>query len=136
MAVALTNNAHNMIERAIDVAIRVGNVEDSDLVARPLFDASFVVCCAPDAAKTLPAHPRDLDPRRCIGILPEARHSPDRWLLRTPFAYVECRGESSVTLHGHYLHRIARIDGRLAIELKRVNLVNASTRLPAVQLFI
>lgn len=82
LALALTNDPHNMIERAIDVAIRVGNVEDSDLVARPLFEASFVVCCAPEVAKTLPAHPRDLDPRRCIGILPEARHSPDRWRLR------------------------------------------------------
>jgi LysR family transcriptional regulator for bpeEF and oprC len=81
VALALTNNPHNMIERAIDVAIRVGNVEDSDLVARPLFETSFVVCCSPEAAKTLPAHPRDLDPRCCIGILPEARHSPDRWVL-------------------------------------------------------
>ncbi|HYF19847.1 MAG TPA: LysR family transcriptional regulator [Ramlibacter sp.] len=81
VALALTNNPHNMIERAIDVAIRVGDVEDLDLVARPLFEASFVLCCSPEMAKQLPPHPRDLDPRRCIGILPEARHSPDRWLL-------------------------------------------------------
>ncbi|MDB5859687.1 MAG: putative benzoate 1,2-dioxygenase, subunit beta [Ramlibacter sp.] len=60
----------------------------------------------------------------------------DRWLLRTAFTYSECRGESSVTLHGHCLHRIVRSDGRLRIALKRVNLLNAHARLPAVQLFI
>lgn len=81
VALALTNDPHNMIERAIDVAIRVGNVEDSDLVARPLFDTSFVVCCSPEVAKALPPHPRELEPRLCIGILPEARHAPDRWHL-------------------------------------------------------
>jgi LysR family transcriptional regulator for bpeEF and oprC len=90
VALALTNDPHNMIERAIDVALRIGNVEDSDLVARPLFETSFVVCCLPEMAGELPADPRDLDPRRCIGILPEARRSPDPWRLR--------RGDEEVTV--------------------------------------
>jgi LysR family transcriptional regulator for bpeEF and oprC len=81
VTLTLTNRPHNMIERAIDVAIRVGQVEDSDLVAKPLCESSFVLCCTPEFAKTLPAHPRDLDPRRCIGILPEEQYHPDRWKL-------------------------------------------------------
>lgn len=90
VALALTNDPHNMIERAIDIAIRVGNVEDSDLVARPLFETSFVVCCLPEMVKTLPAHPGELPPRLCIGILPEARRSPDAWSLR--------KGDEQVTV--------------------------------------
>jgi LysR family transcriptional regulator for bpeEF and oprC len=88
IALTLSNHTHNMIERAIDVAIRVGVVEDADLVARPLFESNQVMCASPEVAATLPPHPRDLDPRRCIGFLPEARHAPERWLLR--------RGEEAV----------------------------------------
>lgn len=60
----------------------------------------------------------------------------DAWVLRTPFVYNECRGEASVTLYGHCLHHMVREHGQLRIALKRVNLVNAHTRLPAIQLFI
>ena len=81
VVLTLTNRPRNMIERAIDVAIRVGQVEDSNLVAKPLCESSFVLCCTPEFAKTLPAHPRELEPRRCIGILPEEQHLPDRWKL-------------------------------------------------------
>jgi LysR family transcriptional regulator, regulator for bpeEF and oprC len=88
IALTLSNHTHNMIERAIDVAIRVGAVEDSDLVARPLFESNLVMCASPEVAKALPVHPRDLDPRLCIGFLPEAKHAPERWLLR--------RGEEAV----------------------------------------
>lgn len=56
-------------------------------------------------------------------------------VLRTPFVYAESRGDELVTLHGHYIHRLVRRDGHLRIALKRVNLVNASSRLPMIQLF-
>lgn len=89
VALTLSNHPNNMIERAIDVAIRVGAVEDSDLVAIPLFESSLVVCSSPEVARDLPLHPRDLDRRRCIGFLPEARHAPERWQLRRSEEHVE-----------------------------------------------
>jgi 3-phenylpropionate/cinnamic acid dioxygenase small subunit len=57
-----------------------------------------------------------------------------RWTLRTPFSYQECRGNSSVTLFGHYVHVLCRPQDKLQIELKRINLVNADAALPMIQL--
>jgi hypothetical protein len=40
-----------------------------------------------------------------------------------------------VVLHGHYVHRLRETPEGLRIVLKRVNLVNAHSRLPMIQLF-
>jgi 3-phenylpropionate/cinnamic acid dioxygenase small subunit len=56
-------------------------------------------------------------------------------ILRTPFVYAESRGDEMVTLHGHYIHRLIRESSALRMSLKRVNLVNAGSRLPMIQLF-
>lgn len=80
-AVTLTNQPHHLIERAIDVAIRMDRVEDAELVARPIYEARYVLCCAPALAATLPASPRDLDPKLCLGVLPEERPVPNAWQL-------------------------------------------------------
>ena len=58
-----------------------------------------------------------------------------RTSLRTPFIYAESRGDEVITLHGHYIHELVRVPEGLRIALKRVNLVNASSRLPMIQLF-
>ena len=55
--------------------------------------------------------------------------------LHTPFTYAESRGEDLVVLHGHCLHRLRETPDGLRIVLKRVNLVNAHSRLPMIQLF-
>jgi LysR family transcriptional regulator for bpeEF and oprC len=82
LSVTLTNQPHHLIEHAIDVAIRMDHVEDADLVAKPVYEAQYVICCTPGLAARLPAHPRELDPRLCLGILPgEGRH-PSPWALR------------------------------------------------------
>jgi 3-phenylpropionate/cinnamic acid dioxygenase small subunit len=79
-------------------------------------------------------------PSRCQHVLQRptlVAEDPDarQWTLRTPFAYQECRGETSVTLFGHYVHVLCQHDGALRIRLKRVNLVNADAALPMIQLF-
>lgn len=88
-AVTLTNQPHHMIERAIDVAIRMNHVEDADLVARPLYESPYVICCAPQLAGTLPPDPKELDPRLCMGVLPEERQHPAGWRLERDGAAVE-----------------------------------------------
>ncbi len=55
--------------------------------------------------------------------------------LHTPFTYAESRGEETVLLLGHYVHRLRETPEGLRIALKRVNLVNAHARLPMIQLF-
>jgi LysR family transcriptional regulator for bpeEF and oprC len=90
-AVTLTNQPHHMIERAIDVAIRMDHVEDADLVARPIYESRYMMCCTPAVAATLPAHPGDLDRRRCIGILPEERRFVNPWWLKNGEEEIELR---------------------------------------------
>ena len=90
-AVTLTNKPHNLIEKAIDVAIRMDRVEDADLIARPIYEAHYVVCCRPDIAAGLPDHPGALDPSLCLGVLAEERRSANPWLLE--------RDQEQITLH-------------------------------------
>lgn len=56
--------------------------------------------------------------------------------LRTPFIYVEARGDGQLLLAGTYRHELVRQDASWAIRLKRVDLLNPTRALPAVQLFI
>lgn len=68
-------------------------------------------------------------------LLGEQGTDADTYVFRTAFTYSECRQDDVVVLHGHYVHRLVRLDGQWRIELKRVNLVNAASRLPMIQLF-
>jgi len=92
-AVTLTNQPHHMIERAIDVAIRMDYVEDADLVARPIYESPYVLCCAPELARKLPSHPGQLDPKLCLGILPEERYHPNAWRLSKDDEHIDLRPE-------------------------------------------
>lgn len=90
-AVTLSNQPHHIIERGIDIAIRMDHVEDADLVARPIYESRYVLCCAPELVRTLPAHPGELDRQRCIGILPEERRFTNPWSLRKGDEELEIR---------------------------------------------
>ncbi|WP_256354313.1 aromatic-ring-hydroxylating dioxygenase subunit beta [Variovorax sp. dw_308] len=57
-------------------------------------------------------------------------------MLRTPFLYVEARGEQQLMLAGSYQHTLVRTADGLRIRQKRVDLLGAERALPAVQLFI
>lgn len=56
-------------------------------------------------------------------------------VLYTPFQYAESRGDERLLLAGHWVHTLVVEDGALRIALKRVNLLDAGVRLPAIQLF-
>ena len=60
---------------------------------------------------------------------------PERCELRTPFVYIESRGERQLVLAGTCSHRLAKVGGAWRIRLKRVDLLDAGAALPAIQLF-
>ena len=80
VSLTLTNEPHNMIERATDVAIRMDRVEDADLVGRPIYEAKYIVCGTPATVGAMrAATPADLNPARCLGLFAEGSHTPNPW---------------------------------------------------------
>ncbi|MBI4193463.1 MAG: LysR family transcriptional regulator [Betaproteobacteria bacterium] len=59
-----------LVESGIDVALQLGELKDSRLVARRIYEARHVACAAPQllARHGPPKHPRDLPPLNCLGF--------------------------------------------------------------------
>jgi DNA-binding transcriptional LysR family regulator len=84
----LTDQVVDLVDAGIDVAIRVGALKDSSLVARRLAVNRRVLCAAPAylAAHGTPHHPTDLVWHECI-ILSEQRD----WRFVTPAGPLDVR---------------------------------------------
>ena len=64
----LTDSIVAMVDDGIDLSIRVGDLQDSSLVAIPLGYIGRVLCAAPRywAAHGKPAHPQDIKQHQCL----------------------------------------------------------------------
>uniref|UniRef100_UPI004047C57F LysR family transcriptional regulator n=1 Tax=Orrella sp. TaxID=1921583 RepID=UPI004047C57F len=82
IALNLTNDPRNLIERGTDVAIRMDSVEDADLVARPIYKAKYIVCGEPQRVDLLQGtHPQNLNPSHCLGLFKDNYQIPNNWLF-------------------------------------------------------
>jgi DNA-binding transcriptional LysR family regulator len=79
----LTDVAVDLIEQHIDVALRIGILEDSNLLALRLGDIRHVICASPDylAKRGPPLQPSDLAGHDCVTLTP--LHAPTVWEFRT-----------------------------------------------------
>ncbi|MCU7251002.1 LysR family transcriptional regulator [Pseudomonas koreensis] len=68
--VALTNRRPDLLESGLDVAFRLGNFEQSNLIARPLIDYTLTVCASPAyvARRGMPHTPQDLQQHDCLSF--------------------------------------------------------------------
>lgn len=66
--VVLLDRVVNLLEEGIDVGIRIGQLEDSSLIAQPLGSIRRMVVASPDYLRRhrLPKHPRDLLKANCV----------------------------------------------------------------------
>jgi len=75
----LNDRRIDLIEEGVDLALRIGRLDDSSLIARRLFDVRTVVCAAPRYlhAHGTPGTPEELREHDCLvySNLPE----PGRW---------------------------------------------------------
>jgi DNA-binding transcriptional LysR family regulator len=88
---ASVDRVMNLIEEQIDIAVRIGELPDSSLIATKVGTIRRVVCASPDylRARGTPMHPKDLEEQDCITY--ENRMSPQEWKFRVgkrdrPFA--------------------------------------------------
>lgn len=79
---SLTDDVIDLLEQKTDVAIRVGNLPDSALIARKLGQSRRVICASPDylARMGMPQTPADLLRHNCI--LFNFRRSRAGWPFR------------------------------------------------------
>lgn len=69
--VRLSDRVVNLIEEGVDVAIRIGHLPDSSMIASRIGQTRFVMCGSPQylSATTVPAHPADLLRHNVIGYV-------------------------------------------------------------------
>ncbi|MEN5279168.1 LysR family transcriptional regulator [Brucella sp. TWI432] len=66
----------DLVAEGFDVAVRIGDLADSRLIARTLAPAKRLLCASPDylTERGMPAHPSDLANHHCIGFSRLASH--------------------------------------------------------------
>jgi LysR family transcriptional regulator for bpeEF and oprC len=79
VSTTMVNRDVDLIEEGYDIALRVGNLKDSNLVARVIGKFSLCVVASPGYIKTHAAleHPRDLAKHNCL--INTLTKSPRRW---------------------------------------------------------
>jgi DNA-binding transcriptional LysR family regulator len=81
VSVELTMNDRfvDLVDEGFDIAVRIGSLADSSLVARRLAPIRRAVCASPDylATRGTPASPDDLGTHDCIGYTAAA--APQEW---------------------------------------------------------
>jgi len=77
----LNDRMADLVEEGFDAAIRIGALEDSGMVARPLRPYAMVICASPAylARHGTPRTPDDLARHECVDFLQWSRHM--RWRL-------------------------------------------------------
>ena len=75
----LSDRRVDLLQEDIDVAVRIGRLTDSSLIARRLFESRTVVCASPEylAEHGRPTSPEELDRHRCLTY--SLVRDPDRW---------------------------------------------------------
>ena len=68
-----------MIEEGVDIAIQLGKLKDSNLIARRLSSSRLIACASPDyfESNVIPLHPNDLVRHNCLNLY--RHHREGHW---------------------------------------------------------
>jgi DNA-binding transcriptional LysR family regulator len=80
----LSDRMVDLVEEGFDMAIRIGELADSRLIARQIAPSRFVLCAAPSYLERSgePKHPADLPKHHCLEY--SLRAPAGRWLFTGP----------------------------------------------------
>lgn len=101
---SISDKLQDVRRDAIDLALRYGQLQDSELVARPLVRTRRVACAAPAylARHGIPAHPSELKQHQCITLFingqretrwqfeAQRRNGTEKSLLEVPVSGSRC----------------------------------------------
>jgi len=92
----LNDRLVDIVDEGFDLAVRIGNLEDSSLVARNLAPCRMVVCAAPDYIQShgQPDHPQQLAEHNCLIYAYFSQQR--RWIFDNE------SGEIAVAVEGDY----------------------------------
>ncbi|MBY5820510.1 LysR family transcriptional regulator [Rhizobium leguminosarum] len=104
--ITLTDRNVDIVEEGFDIAIRIGELPDSRLIARHLAPYRMMICASPDYLERHgnPRHPSELSGHETIGFTPAAR-SP--WKLSKGKDEVEVVPKTAITVNSGQAVRMA-----------------------------
>lgn len=104
----LSDEIVDLVDKGIDLAIRLGPMKDSTLVARKLATNRRVLCASPAylAKHGMPQHPQDLAQHECI-VLSGQRN----WAFETPSGIVDIRVSGRLATDNGEVIRDALVQG-------------------------
>jgi DNA-binding transcriptional LysR family regulator len=112
--VVLSNQSMDLIDSGFDVAIRLGELQPSSLIARPLQNYTMTLCASPDylARRGTPEQPMDLQNHDCLAFAypstDDWRNADKLWRLRGAEGEVEVAVSGPMTINSSQaLHRAA-----------------------------
>ncbi|MDC0739543.1 LysR family transcriptional regulator [Cognatishimia sp. SS12] len=75
----LSDDFSDLLEESVDIALRIGKLNDSSMIVRKIVDTKSVLCAAPSYLEKagIPKRPQDLEAHDCI--VDTNRRAPDRW---------------------------------------------------------
>lgn len=115
----LTDERVDLVAEAIDVAMWLGNLQDSSLVARRLSPSRRVMCASPDYLAThgRPRVPADLEAHNCLLFL--ARNYLNRWRLTQDKETIEVPVRGNLQTDNGAVLRTSAINGLGIVMLQR-----------------
>ena len=99
---ALNDRFVDLIEEGFDLAIRIGALKDSSLIARTIAPVDMTICASPTyiAASGMPRQPADLARHNCLIYTLSAAMAPDRWAFVGPEGRTEVRVQGTLRANG------------------------------------
>jgi len=107
----LQSSMGDLVDGGIDIAICLGNLEDTSMVARKLASSQLIVCASPEylAQFGTPQNPEDLEHHSCL--VNWASVPRDKWLFRGEAGYTGVNVTGRMQANVYDPIRIAAING-------------------------
>tara|TARA_R110002049_G_scaffold165815_1_gene331699 strand:- start:1232 stop:2113 length:882 start_codon:yes stop_codon:yes gene_type:complete len=115
--IALADREVDLVEEGFDLAIRIGQLNDSSLISRQLTVTRLIMCASPGylEAHRTPAHPEELTEHAVIGY--SYWSAGDEWLLEGPDGPVKVRTRACIhSNNGDTCRAVALVDQGIILQ--------------------